>query len=289
MTTVPQSIPLTKNRFLAELRTLWWITVKNWFYLVRYPSFIIQLLIWPLIFPAAYIVTAQALAGPDRIGLVYFAQNTGTADYIAYIVIGTTVWMWQNTVLWNIGTDLRNEQKRGTLESNWLSPSFRFSLLMGTTFIHLFTMFVFILVSFLEFTFLFGVRWNGDPGLVLLVFLCAAPSIYGIGITFASFVIRMQEANSFVQLVRGLVMIFCGITFPISILPDWMAQISRWLPQTYLIRAVRNAALDNAGFTALKSDLGALLIFGALWVLVGFLSFHWMERQARKSGIIGQY
>ena len=59
-------------------------------------------------------------------------------------------------------------------------------------------------------------RFNGNPLLVLLIILVSIPSIYGLGMAFASLVITAKEAQNFVFLVRGLVMIFCGITFPVS-------------------------------------------------------------------------
>lgn len=107
----------------------------------------------------------------------------------------------------------------GTLESNWLSPTWRFSFLPGNSLTQFFTMLIFLLVTAVEFALVFGVRLHGSLWLVLLMMLAAIPSIYGIGIAFASLVITVKEANTFVFLVRGLVMIFCGITFPISVLP----------------------------------------------------------------------
>jgi len=117
----------------------------------------------------------------------------------------------------------------------------------------------------------------------------AIPSIYGLGFAFASLVITVKEANAFVFLLRGLVMIFCGITFPVSLLPGWMQSISKWLPQTYLIHGMRAAAFSNAGLAELASDLIPLLLFGIFWFVVGYFTFLWMERHARKTGAIGQY
>ena len=289
MTTKIQPLSMNTFRLFAELNALWHITYKNWLYLIRYPSWIIQLIIWPLIFPAGYIVTANALAGPDRSGLEYFNALANTDNYIGFIVIGTMVWMWQNMVLWNIGLGLRTEQMRGTLESNWLTPTWRFSQLIGQTIIQLFTVVLFIIVTVLEFGLIFGVRFNVNAFSVLIIFLCALPSIYGIGFTFASLVIRLKEANSFVFLVRGMIMIFCGITYPISILPGWMAKVSQWIPQTYLIRATRDATLNNANLSQISDDLWKMLVFGFFWLLLGYFTFIWMDRQARKSGSIGQY
>lgn len=292
-TTIPQSlIPAEAgrfDRFLAELRAMWMVTRKEWLYVRRYPTWIIQMLIWPLIFPMAYILSARALAGPDNLGLVLFVSRTGIADYLGYIAVGTTVWMWQNMTLWNVGFQLRTEQFRGTLETNWMTPTWRFSFLLGPSILQMGVMSMFMMVSAVEFALIFGVRLNGNPLLALLVILASIPSIYGLGMAFASLVIAVKEAQNFVFLVRGAVMIFCGVTFPVALLPGWMQGVASFLPQTYTMRAFRNAALANASFADLAPDLLALLGFGAFLMAAGYLLFVRMERRSRRTGAIGQY
>src|SRR5574339_1129831 len=207
-TLTPRS--LGRPGFLSDIRAFSAVVRREWTIFTRYPSWIIALLIWPLIFPMMYILTARALSGPDGSGLQVFLQNTGAHEYIGYIIVGTTVWMWQNIVLWDVGFSLRDEQMRGTLESNWLSPTWRFSYLLGHTGPQIISMLMFIGVTALEFGLLFGVRLNGSVWMILLMMLAAIPSIYGLGFAFASLVITVKEANAFVFLLRGLVMIFCG-------------------------------------------------------------------------------
>lgn len=281
--------PLSRRSFTSEPRALLAVIRKEWTIFRRYPTWIIALFVWPVIFPAAYILSARALAGPDGSALGLFNRATGTSDVFGFIAVGTTIWMWQNIVLWNVGFALRNEQLRGTLESNWLSPAWRFSFLLGSGIVHSIVSMVFITVSALEFGLFFGVRLNGDVLLVVLMLLAAMPAVYGLGFAFASLVITAKEANAFVFLARGLVMIFCGITFPVSILPGWMQGIANWLPQTYAIRGIRNAALAGADFQSLLPDLVPLVALGLMWLVIGYLVFNWMERRARQTGAIGQY
>src|SRR5512143_3477312 len=138
---------LSRHNFASELRALYAVFHREWIIFKRYPSWIIALFIWPLIFPAAYILSSRALAGPDGSGLVLFQQAAGTTEVIGFISIGTTIWMWQNVVLWNVGFALRQEQLRGTLESNWLSPTWRFSFLLGSSVMQLISMLIFLGVS----------------------------------------------------------------------------------------------------------------------------------------------
>lgn len=274
---------------IADWRALAAVVRREWMIFVRYPSWIISLFIWPVIFPMGYILTARALSGVDGSGLQTFQTTTGLTEYVGYIAVGTMVWMWQNVVLWQVGYALRNEQMRGTLESNWLSPTWRFAYLLGSSIPQLVSMLMLMIVSGFEYAFIFGVDFNGSLGLTLLVMAAAIPSIYGLGFAFASVVITAKEANAFVFLVRGIVMIFCGITYPLAILPGWMQSVAQWLPQTYVIHAMRTAALSTDGFAGIANDLRMMLIFGAFWLALGYLLFNWMERRARQTGAIGQY
>ena len=275
--------------FSADVQALWAVVRREWTIFIRYPSWIIALFIWPVIFPMGYILTARALSGMDGSGLTTFQNTTGLTEYVGYIAVGTMIWMWQNIVLWAVGYSLRNEQMRGTLESNWLSPTWRFAYLLGSSVPQLVSMFMLMLVSGLEYAFLFRVNFSGSLWLTLLVILAAIPSVYGLGFAFASVVITLKEANAFVFLVRGIVMVFCGITYPLAILPDWMQSVSQWLPQTYIIHAVRTAALSTEGFSGIAFDLKMLVIFGIIWLAFGYLLFNMMERRARQTGAIGQY
>jgi ABC-2 type transport system permease protein len=274
---------------LNGLRALWAVVRREWMIFIRYPSWVVSLFIWPIIFPMGYILTARALSGVDGSGLAQFKINTGLTEYVGYMAVGTMIWMWQNVVLWNVGGALRNEQMRGTLESNWLSPTWRFAYLLGASVPQLVSMLSMLAVSGFEYAFIFGVKFNGSLWLTLLVILAAIPSVYGLGFAFASLVITMKESNAFVFLVRGIVMVFCGVTYPLAIQPQWMQNVAAWLPQTYIIHAVRSAALSTEGFGGIAHDLQMILLFGAFWLALGMAVFIWMERRARQTGAIGQY
>ncbi len=271
------------------LRALGAVIRREWMIFLRYPSWIVSLFVWPIIFPMGYILTARALSGVDGSGLAQFKATTGLTEYVGYLAVGTMIWMWQNVVLWNVGYALRNEQLRGTLESNWLSPTWRFAYLLGSSVPQLVSMLTMLFISGLEYALIFGVHFSGSLWLTVLVVAASIPAVYGLGFAFASVVITAKESNAFVFLVRGIVMLFCGITYPLAILPGWMQAVSKWLPQTYVIHAMRSAALSTEGFNGIAHDLELILLFGVFWLATGFALFNWMERRARQTGAIGQY
>lgn len=274
----------------SEIQALFAIARKEWIIFRRYPSWVIAFLVWPVLFPVGYIFTAKALGGPDGAALAAWSSRAGTTDYLSYIVVGSTMYMWLNITLWDVGFQLRNEQMRGTLESNWLCPIWRISIMLGSSITKLGTALFFLAVTVIEFRLIFGVQvLRGNPALLLLILLLVIGSIYGIGLAFGSLVLRFKEANAMVFLVRGIFMVFCGITYPLEVLPSWMRQIAAVLPLTYAIRAIRSVSLTNATFAEVRPDLEKLAIFAIVLPILGYLAFHITERRARRTGSLGQY
>ncbi len=255
----------------------------------RYPSWFIPMFIWPVLFPFGYIFTAKALSGTGSNSLATFAAHAGTSDYTTYMLIGTTIWMWINMMLWSFGGSLRQEQVRGTLESNWLCPVPKISLLFGYSISQLVIGLGYIFVAVIEFKLIYGFKFVGNPLLALVIILISIPSIYGIGFIFASLVMWAKEINSMVFLVRGIMSVFCGITYPLAVLPNWMSNVSNMLPLTYSIKALRAVVSSGASISDIKSEIVALIIFGVILMTCGLLAFLFTQKRVKDTGSLGNY
>jgi ABC-2 type transport system permease protein len=285
-----QNTTLVQRSRLSELYALLAIARKEWIIFRRYPSWVVAFLIWPVLFPVGFIFTAKALSGPGNHTLSAFGELAGTTDYVSFVVVGSTMWMWLNITLWDVGFQLRSEQMRGTLESNWLCPVWRISIIVGASLTKLITSLIFLTITVVEFRVFFGVQMvSGNLGLLLLILLLVIPSIYGLGLAFASLVIRFKEANAMVFLVRGIFMVFCGITYPLSVLPGWMKEVAAFLPLTYAIQDIRAVVLANASFIDIRADVIKLTLFAIILPVLGLSAFFFTERRARQTGALGQY
>ena len=222
--------------------------------------------------------------------LAAFSALSGTTDYVSYVILGTAIWTWLNITLWDVGFSLRGEQMRGTLESNWLCPVWRLNLMLGASLTKMLTSTLFLVITVIETWLAFGI-WmlQGNVALILLFLVLVMPSIYGIGLAFASLVIRFREANTMVFFVRGIFMIFCGMTYPLEVMPDWMQKAAAWLPLTYAVRGIRRVALTGATWSDVAPDLLRLAAFAIILPLIGYTAFHLVERRSRQTGVLGQY
>jgi ABC-2 type transport system permease protein len=92
-----------------------------------------------------------------------------------------------------------------------------------------------------------------------------------------------------VFLVRGLFMVFCGISYPLQVLPAWMQTVAAALPLTYAIHALRAVTLAGATLVQIGPDLAALAVCALVLPALGYLAFAITERRARRTGSLGQY
>ncbi len=274
---------------MRRLRTITAVIKKDMIQMVRYPTWMIQIIIWPLIFPLMYILSALGFAGPNSAGVETFKIAAGTGSFKGFIVVGTMAWMWVNTTMWGFGTYLREEQMRGTLEANWLCPIKKFDLLIGGAVVSMFQAIIISVVSVLEYRFIYGIHFTGSPLLWVLMFLIMTPGVYGLGILFASLVLWAKQANAAVNVVRGTMMILCGITFPITIMPNFMQSLAKLIPFTYGISATRQIMVSGGTLSMVSKDIYMCLFQGIILVIVGRIAFKYTENKVKNLGSLERF
>jgi ABC-2 type transport system permease protein len=274
----------------GDLRAFGAAAIKEWRLLRRYPSLFVGFLFWPIALPLAYVFQARGFAGDSQAALDAFAQRAGTSEVAGFLFLGWAAYMWISMVLWGPGTALRTEQVRGSLEALFLTPVSRLVILFGPVASQVvWAVWMFSIVA-ATMTLVFGVELAVASALrALAVILIAVPALYGLGALFAAVVLRFGEVSALVQGVRGLFTVFCGMSFPIVVLPEWGRAVALALPPTYLIADLREVLLSGAGLVELIPDLAVLLALGLALCALAVVAFRRTERHARRGGSLAQY
>lgn len=149
---------------------------------------------------------------------------------------------------------------------------------------------------------------TSSVGLLLMVVLAAAFFglsflIYGIlivpfflvlflfgialGIVSSAIVLRFGPASEwFVWPVPALLSPFAAVFYPVSALPDWMQQVSKLLPPSYVFEAMR-AILAGGDFRG--SALLWSTCFAAFYILLASWCFSRVHRLAVRTGLLARY
>jgi ABC-2 type transport system permease protein len=276
---------LTADLRAALASTLAGIRVQR-----RYPVQLVALFIWPVLLPTVYVLQARAFNGGSAAAAAAFAQRTGTTSIAGFLFVGFACYMWVSNVLWGPGTQLRQQQQQGQLEALFLTPASRLVILFGPSGSWLAISLSMLLGVGAVLRLFFGVVVSPAEALrAIVVVAVSVPAMVALGSAFSVAVLVFKEANGLVQGVRGTFQVFCGMTFPIVVLPGWAQQVALALPPTYFLRDVRATMLAGATLVQTAPDLLVLLGFAALLAAGGAAAFAAAEDFARRGGSLGTY
>jgi ABC-2 type transport system permease protein len=280
-------INLSHPTLTSHLRALWAITKKDWHYYWRYPLNAVSTVLQPIVWltPVYFMGQAFSVNGEAR----GFAAFTGSLDYMSFILLGTALSNFINSVFWGMGYSLKQDMDAGVLESSWLAPVPRVLLLVGHTITNLILTTVTSLIMLLLAGLIFGFRPTGNALAAFLTMLPMLLGLYGFGFAFAALVLILREANTLVDVSSFLVQIFSGADFPVNSMPRWLLPIALALPLTYGFDAVRGWLLGTQTILPLGVEVILLIVFMFVMIGLGLIAFRALEVRVRRRGTLGQY
>jgi len=278
------------NLFLADVRAFFAAARKELRQQRRYPTLFLGQLFWPVMLPASWVLMGHAYSGNDPAALAAFAERAGSSNVAVFVFVGYAMYNWLSVLLWGPGTALRQEQLRGTLEAVFVTPASRLVPLFGPGMSALLPMAVVTATNLVALRVFFGVA----PPLSALVqaavvVVLGIPALYAIGALFAASVLRFGEVAPVVQLVRGMFVLACGITFPVAMLPVWAQVWAKLMPPTYIVDDIRRVLLGGEGVTDVAGDISIVLALAALAAILSVAVFRYLEASARRTGMLGQF
>jgi len=257
----------------------------------RYPGWRLLDIIMPTFIAAMPILLGQAVGGGAAQAAANFQQNTGTANYVAYLLIGSNVFMMVSGTMWNVGYWLRREQETGTLEALYLAPTGRGAILLGITLYGTLRMLFNFVFAFAFGSLVFRVDpLQGDIALALVFLLVGFIPLFGIALLYGAAILRVKEANALIRLAQWAASFLMGLFFPIAFFPSWLRVIALLFPPTWMNNGVR-ASLLGVGFFFERwyFDLAVLGIFCVLAPWLGYWLFTRTERGVKREAGVGEF
>ena len=216
-------------------------------------------------------------------------QEYGT-DFFPFILIGIAFRGYLGVTLNHFAGSLRAEQMMGTLEMLLASP-LKLSTLLGATTSFTFIYHTVTVAGYLLLGVLMGSlslsRMNVPVALLIMIPTMA--SFAALGLLSAAFMMTVKRGDPVNFLINAAATLFGGVYFPIEVLPESLQMVSRVLPITYSLDAMRKALLLGSGVEGVARELGFLVVFALVLLPFGVLIFRHALRQARREGTLGQF
>jgi ABC-2 type transport system permease protein len=247
-------------------------------------SFILQ--IFGIFFSVASFYFLSRLFGS---ALVPQLEQYG-GDYFSFVLIGLAFTGYLGLSLSSFASSIREGQTTGTLEIMLLSPTRLSSILLSSSlWPYLFTtinVVFYLIVGVLVFGFNVS-QANFLTAIVVLILSIA--SFSGIGILSAATVLIIKKGDPIAWIFGGVSTLLSGVYYPISVLPDWLTPLSRILPMTYALDAMRLAMLKGYSLYEVRLDILVLSGFTLVLTPLAFFVFRSALKRAKREGSLIQY
>lgn len=272
----------------AERRAAWAIARKELRVFGRYRLNAVNQVFQPLyqtLIPGVLLGATFAVAGQA----VGFEESTGTTDVVGYLFLGMLALNLASAGFWGVAFAVKTELDAGTLEPAWLTPTRRETFVVGLTISGLIVATAATVVLVGVGIVLFGAEIA--PRLLVGVPVLALTSfgILGIGYLVGAVVLRMREANFFVDAADFLFVALSGAAFPIIVLPALVRWIAYLLPTTHALDIVRVATLGTTPLLPAPLSWLALALTSFGFLVVGRWAWLRTERRLRIGGTLGQH
>jgi ABC-2 type transport system permease protein len=209
----------------------------------------------------------QFVLNPIYIEAESIVPGVGSSfDFVAPGFIAMNVMMSGLTAL---GAALARERESGTLAGILMSPISRTSIIFGKTVSHtvrnLFQGGITIAMAIL----LFGVTIRGNPFLIAFILIIGTLSFLGMGIVATAITREQESAQLILGLLQFPMMFLSGVLFPVEQMPSFLQTISKVLPLTYAVDALRKVMILGAGVEAIVFPLSILIVLGIGTITLG--------------------
>jgi ABC-2 type transport system permease protein len=256
--------------------------------IARYPGQMVMEIIIPIVFASMPMLLGRA-SGADA--AANFAANTGTANYVAFLLIGSNVFSLVSNAFWHIAYWVRFEQETGTLEAVYLTPTSSRVLASGVAIYSVTRGLISATLAYIIGCLVFSVNpFDGNVLLALAFIFVGLIPLYGIALLFGALVLKVKESNALIGLMQWVVSFLMGIFFPITVMPLWLRSIALLFPPTWMTNGVRSALLGVGFFFGeWYLDWAVLWTFLLIAPLLSFEIFRRIERGIQRNEGIGQF
>jgi ABC-2 type transport system permease protein len=218
-------------------------------------------------------------AAPDAFG-----------DYFTFLLIGGVFARYLTVGMKFLAREIEHEMVTGTVEPLMVTPTNSALALLGSS-AWLFVEGVIVMVLQLGIgVAFFGAdltRANWLSAAVIVVLSLGALNSWGI--LSAAFLLVFKRADPLNWFIDLTAFIFCGVYFPVSLLPFPLQIFSYVLPLTYALEGLRGALMRGQSLAELGVEVLALVLFNLVLIPLGLAAFRRALAYTKRNGSLGQY
>ena len=199
---------------------------------------------------------------------------SGGSNYFQFMAPGLMAMVIMMAAMIGLAGSISRERELGTLDGIMSAPISRLSIVLGKSFAQVVRGLLQAVLTLVLAIVLFGVVVQGNPGLLALLLLLTVFSVIGIGIMISAMASQQETAMTIMMTLTFPMMFLSGAFFPIQQMPTVMQWISKALPLTYAVEALRKCIVLGTGISGMLPEVWVMLGFGVVFTAIAIPVFN---------------
>jgi ABC-2 type transport system permease protein len=240
------------------------------------PALWIMQLFFMSLFQMAFFVYIVKYAGGEEIGIAYVAVGNAISS-VAYVAI------------FSVCNITGEEKQEGTLTPVLASPANRLPLFVGRAMFQVLNGIATVFIALFYAWAVFGVDFSGTnwSSLITVVVLTSLTMV-GFGLMLSSLGLYLRTSMVIANIFLFIGLLFSGVNFPVSYLPEWLQPLAYAFPLTYGTEAAREAVVGTS-LVGMADLLISQMIVGTIALLIGYGIFAVFENLSRRLGTMDKF
>jgi len=200
------------------------------------------------------------------------SENYRFIDYFVPGLIGMT--LMTTGIFGAIGWNTRNREL-GILKKLATTPLSKFEWIIGVVLFEVVMCAVSTVVILTVGVLVFDLRVLPNIYSIILI-IAGAITFPGMGMVIARFVKETDSADAAANAVTFPMMFLSGSFFPLEMMPEFLREIAKVLPLTYINNGLRDSMVYGNASSALYNTV-IVLVVGIVFIIIGSLITNWRE------------
>lgn len=197
----------------------------------------------------------------------------GNPNYFEFMAPGIMAMVIMMAAMIGLAGSVSRERELGTMDGILSAPISRLSVVVGKSFALGVRGLLQAALTLILAVLLFGVVVHGNLGIVILLLILTVFSFIGIGLIISAVSSDQETAMTIMMTVMFPMMFLSGAFFPVQQMPMVLQWISKIIPLTYSVEALRKCIVLGTGISGMTTEVWVMLAFGAVFLTVAIPVF----------------
>jgi ABC-2 type transport system permease protein len=237
--------------------------------------------------PKTYLTSCILLPFFQILFFAMLGRFSGDEATVHYVVVGNSIQIMSVAAIVGSVQIISQERQEGTLQIVIGTPANKVLMIIGRMLMPVLDGMTKVFMGLAIGIILFGLSIPVEyvPQLLVVVIITCFGMV-GFGLLVGTLGLVFRDVIFLANLFYFVLLVLCGVNFPIEELPVAVQYVSRCIPLTYGIQSAREAIESG---TVTGSVVFMCILLGAFYVASSVIFFKVLENKARKYGALERF